>query len=121
MDGEKVVELITQREVQECNDNVEEVLQMRSAFQRCYLKYRSSAKDPPGGAHTMKTAFFARLDSFRARTADMLDFCRIALQFRRLEKVGIGGTKGKALSSSVERIYEEFEEVVDAFQAVPWT
>ena len=46
VDGEKVVELITQREVQECNDNLEEVLQLRGAFQRCYLKYRSSAKIP---------------------------------------------------------------------------
>lgn len=41
-------------------------------------------------------ALFVRLDSFRDRCRDALDFTRTVIQFSKLERVEIGGTKGKA-------------------------
>ena len=41
-------------------------------------------------------ALFVRLDSFMDRCRDALDFTRTVIQFSKLERVEIGGTKGKA-------------------------
>lgn len=38
-----------------------------------------------------------------------------AIDFHRLEKVEIGGVKGKALSARVVKIFEEFKEEFDKF------
>ena len=40
-------------------------------------------------------ALFVRLDSFRDRCRDALDFTRTVIQFSKLERIEIGGTKGK--------------------------
>jgi uncharacterized glyoxalase superfamily protein PhnB len=40
-------------------------------------------------------ALFVRLDSFMDRCRDALDFTRTVIQFSKLERVEIGGTKGK--------------------------
>ena len=66
------------------------------------------------------SVIFCRLDAFVERCSDTLDFTRSVLQFRKLAKVDIGGTKGRALSACVAKIHEEFEEVVARFRQVPY-
>jgi len=43
----------------------------------------------------------------------MKDLFKTAIDFHRLEKVEIGGVKGKALSLKVFKIFEEFKEEFD--------
>ena len=69
---------------------------------------------------------FKRFDSFVERLHTMLDFFSTAVQvrnvddsqkkslspflkFMKLEKVEIGGIRGKALTSNIGKVYEEFK------------
>ena len=63
------------------------------------------------------SALFARLDSFLERCHDILDLTQTVLQFNKLERVEVGGTKGKTLTTSVRQIYADFLQAVAKFQA----
>ena len=66
---------------------------------------------------------FKRFDSFVERLHTMLEFFSTAVQvlkvpkkslssflkFMKLEKVEIGGIRGKALTSNIGKVYEEFK------------
>ena len=42
------------------------------------------------------------------------------MQFQKLEKVEVGGNKGRTLSASVYQIYADFTSVLDAFKKLPY-
>lgn len=63
---------------------------------------------------------FLRLDSFLERCHDILDLAQTIVQFSKIEKIEIGGTKGKTLSTSVRQIYSDFTESVATFKKVPY-
>ena len=52
---------------------------------------------------------FARFDSFVDRLNIIKEFFRTAQQFLKLEKVEIGGLRGKALSNRIICVHEEFK------------
>ncbi len=45
------------------------------------------------------------------------DLFKTAIELLRLEKVEIGGVKGKALSARVVKIFEEFKEEFEKFSS----
>ena len=61
-----------------------------------------------------------RLDAFCERCRDALDFTRTIVQFLKLERIDIGGMKGRVLTSAVVQIYEEFKTAVERFQSVTY-
>ena len=61
-----------------------------------------------------------RLDSFLERCHDILDMTQTIVQFNKLSKIEIGGTKGKNLTQSVQQIHGEFTAAVRQFQHVPY-
>ena len=52
---------------------------------------------------------FKRFDSFVDRLDIVKEFFRTAQQFLKLEKVEIGGIRGRALSSRIGSVHEEFK------------
>ena len=54
---------------------------------------------------------FKRFDSFVDRLNTIKEFFRTAQQFLKLEKVEIGGIRGKALCNRITFIHEEFKEL----------
>ena len=48
------------------------------------------------------------------------DIVETRLQFSRLEKVEIGGTKGKELSASIETVYADFQNALQVFENVQY-
>lgn len=54
-------------------------------------------------------ALFMRLDSFLERCNDILDLTQTIVQFSKLAKVEVGGTKGKTLTASVAQIHHDFQ------------
>jgi dynein heavy chain len=64
------------------------------------------------------SSLFGRLDSFLERCHDMTDLMATALQFNRLERVEIGGTKGKVLTNGVKAIHADFTAAIERFQQV---
>ena len=52
---------------------------------------------------------FERFDSFVKRLNTVREFFKTAQQFLKLEKVEIGGIRGRALSGRVAGVHEEFK------------
>ena len=52
---------------------------------------------------------FKRFDSFVDRLNIVKEFFRTAQQFLKLEKVEIGGIRGRALSSRINSVHDEFK------------
>jgi dynein heavy chain, axonemal len=61
-----------------------------------------------------------RLDSFLERCHDILDLTQTIVQFSKLSKIEVGGTKGKTLTTSVQQIHTDFQIAVDKFKGVDY-
>ena len=61
-----------------------------------------------------------RLDSFLERCHDILDLTETIVSFSKLEKIEIGGTKGKTLTTSIKQIHEDFATTVNVFKSVSY-
>lgn len=79
--------------------------------QSTYFAYRAtaSAECPANPWRIQNNALFMRLDSFLERCNDILDLTQTIVQFSKLAKVEVGGTKGKTLTASVAQIHHDFQ------------
>eukprot|EP00906_Rhabdomonas_costata_P031045 RCo043881 len=88
-------------------------------FKSVYFHYKSKvsaeAKNP---WKFQNVALFSRLDSFLERCHDVLDMLETTVLFSRLDKVEIGGTKGKELTATVQEVLREFQEEFESFRHV---
>ena len=62
-----------------------------------------------------ETLVFSRFDSFTERLKIIQEFCNTANQFLKLEKVEIGGIRGKVLTQGVQKIHDQFKEFYTVF------
>ena len=97
-------------------------LKVCGTFKSVYFDYKSRANNevPTNPWRLQNTALFPRLDSFLERCHDLLDLCKTIVQFQKLERIEIGGNKGRTLSASVGQIYADFTQVLDNFVKVPY-
>lgn len=51
-----------------------------------------------------------------ARCAEMLTLAGTVLQFSRLERVEVGGTKGKAITAAIKGVHADFTAAYERFQ-----
>ncbi len=58
---------------------------------------------------------FKRYDSFLDRLNTVREFFNTAQQFLKLEKVEIGGIRGKALTNNINKVHEEFKDLYGVF------
>ena len=58
---------------------------------------------------------FKRYDSFLERLGTIKEFFNTAQQFLKLEKVEIGGIRGKALTTNINKVHEEFKDLYGVF------
>ena len=112
--GEQLFEM----EPQDAVDSLKVCLKVSVTFKSTYFDYkaRASTECPSNPWRFQNSALFSRLDSFLERCHDVLDLMQTIVQFSKLEKVEVGGTKGKALTSSVQQIYTEFLEATTVFK-----
>ena len=93
------------------------------AYTKCYDKHKLKLKsyfkqgEPPKEWEFTPSLVFARWDKFMDKLNKIRDLFRISIDFLRLEKVEIGGVKGKALSARVLKIFEEFKEEFEKFSS----
>ena len=88
-------------------------------FKNSFFSFKSQSqtiKNGKGWGLPMN-ALFIRLDSFLERCHDIMHIAETILQFNKLEKIEIGGTKGKNLSSTVRQIYNQFNQAVTDFHS----
>ena len=122
LNGEQIFALIEKEEAGKAVEQLKITLKVCSAFKSTYFDYKATANAecPSNPWRIQNSALFIRLDSFLERCHDILDFTQTIVQFSKLSKIEVGGTKGKALTASVQQIYEDFVQAVIAFQNVPY-
>jgi dynein heavy chain len=119
--GPQIFNMIQNEEAKEAVDKLEKTLEICTAFRDKYFLYKDIAEQQSnGGWKIQSNALFVRLDAFRERCRDILDFTKTIVQFFKLERIDIGGTKGKLLTATIQNIYEEFKLAVSRFQAVEY-
>ena len=109
-------------EPQDAVDRVKQAIELCMKFQKDYMEYKNKAniecKQNPW--RVQMPALFGRLDTFLERCSDMQDLVETILQFNRLDKVEIGGTKGKTLTDSVLQVFNDFLVSVKKFEEVTY-
>eukprot|EP00741_Cyanophora_paradoxa_P016051 tig00000042_g15496.t1 len=107
----------------EAVDRVRLAIRVCQALKDCYDEYREkvAVMVPNNLWRVPHAAVFSRLESFVERCHDILDLAQTTVQFAKLEKLEIGGTKGRSLSQSVRQIFTDFTTAYSAFQAVKYS
>lgn len=115
LSGKEIFTMIQNEETGIACDKLGTILDVCTKFKDSYFNYKNQAKN------TWKittNALFVRLDAFMERCQDIQHLTTTIVQFSKLSKIEIGGTKGKTLTSSVKQIYAEFQQAVEEFQGV---
>lgn len=97
---------------------LKKIIEQALDFKETYYLYRHKSIKvcPQIPWNFQSSTLFGRLDSFLERSHDVLDLMQTLTQFKTLEYVEIGGTKGKSLTSSVHQIFADFQRSVLVFQ-----
>ena len=108
-------------EPQDAVDALKVCLRVSVTFKSTYFDYKArvSTECPSNPWRFQNSALFSRLDSFLERCHDVLDLMQTIVQFSKLERIEVGGSKGKALTSSVQQIFGEFVEASTVFKQAP--
>ena len=114
--GEQIFSYIKNEEANIAVDQLLLVLKVCGSFKSTYFEYKTRiATDCPQNQWSIQNgALFARLDSFIERSHDILDLTKTIIQFSKLSKVEIGGTKGSTLTSTIQQIKDDFQRSADA-------
>jgi dynein heavy chain len=120
LNGDAIFELVEAGETNTAVQVLLNVLRVFGKFKTIYFEYKAkSAVECSTNPWTVQNnAVFVRLDSYLERCHDILDFAQTILMFNKLEKIEVGGTKGKILSTSVSQIYSDFCQAVECIRAV---
>lgn len=102
--GPEIFNMIASEEANECYDKLERTLHICTAFKDCYVLYRDIAAAQGGEGWKMKNdALFVRLDAFRERCKDALDFTRTVMQFTKLNVSRLVEPKVKRSRTALSR------------------
>ncbi|CAF0714705.1 unnamed protein product [Brachionus calyciflorus] len=108
-------------EPEESVEKIKTTFNILEAYQTSYEKHRAKVKDYFKNGNTPREweftpkLVFARWDKFMEKMNMIRNLFKTAIDLLRLEKVEIGGVKGKALSSKVLKIFEEFKDEFEKF------
>jgi len=120
--GKNIFELIAEEQAPAAVAKLKTTLRVCGDLKRIYFNYKTTANAecPHNPWRIQNTALFLRLDAFLERCHDVLEMTQIIVQFSKLERIVIGGTKGKVLTATLEHIYVDFKAAVAAFEGVPY-
>ena len=111
-----------QVEVEEALDKVLMTLKIFNKYKEAFREFKGKLPSyfkgedkKPKTWDFQEHLVFKRFDSFVDRLSIIKEFFKTAQQFLKLEKVEIGGIRGKALSSRINNVHEEFKELYGVF------
>ena len=114
-EGEKIFEMEPEA-IEKIKTTIEVCVQL-SALTSASRKLCLSAKKTLEGAVNGPRG---RVDSFVERCTDVQDVVETVHQFQRLEKIEIGGTKGRTLTTSVIQVYKDFLDALSVFLQIEY-
>ena len=107
VDAEAIFDL----EPQDGLDRLSTALEVCAAFKASFFEARDrSAEYAPDNQWKFQNAvIFARLDLFIERCHDLHELQLTVVQFAKLERIEVGGNKGRALSASIAQMHGDFQ------------
>jgi dynein heavy chain len=111
LNGDTIFDYIEANEASQAQKFLQTILYVLGRFKTVYFDYKakSTTECPENPWRIQNNALFVRLDSFLERCHDVLDMVQTILQFGRLGKIEVGGTKGKSLTTSIAQIFVDFQ------------
>jgi len=91
-------------------------------FQNTYYHYKKISMEemPENSWDIPSQAIFEGLTDFMERCHDVLELVETQQQFARLEKIEIGGPKGRSLTESLQQVHADFVRSCAAFTGVTY-
>ena len=129
INGEAVFRLIDDENTAEAVTLIRQTVRTCERFKQTFRLHQDKARAAFNGDSAAPTyaswdvddgALFGRLDAYIERANDLLDFCRIVLDFSKLQKIYVGGTKGKELTASLWQIHADFVAQIGVFRRVEY-
>ncbi len=121
-DSESLFSLTEQGQAGQAVEQLRLMINVCNTFKKLYFDYKaiSEVECPENPWRSHNNALFISLDSFLERCHDILDLVQYLVQYSKLSKVEVGGTKGNILTSSIRQISFEFEMAFDKFKHAPY-
>ncbi|TPX33478.1 hypothetical protein SmJEL517_g03633 [Synchytrium microbalum] len=107
-------------EPEEAADRIRLALKVCESLRNTYQDCKRRTVEGPRPWNFDSKLVFGRLDRFLFRVNQILDLFDTIVEFNRLEKVEVGGTKGKILSSQVAQIFAEFTTALSGFKQIKY-
>ena len=122
INGDRVFDMIESDDTKEAIEMLQNIIRVFGKFKSTFLEYKGKAnKECPNNQWRMQNnAVFVKLDAFLERCHDIWDLTRTIMQFTKLSKIEVGGTKGKTLTTSVNQISFDFNAAVDSIKSVDY-
>jgi dynein heavy chain len=120
--GKKIFDMIDSDETPKLVEMLRLALKVLGSFKSSYFDYKAmaNAECPNNQWRVQNNALFVRLDAFLERCHDLLELTQTIVNFSKLAKIEIGGTKGKTLTTSVQQVYSDFVSAVGTIQAIQY-
>lgn len=115
--GEMISALIGSQETHEACERLQNTIDVCEKFKEAYFEYKAKSN---GEWKLTLNALFVRLDQFIDRCHDILHLTSTILQFSKLERIELGGTKGESLTETIKQIYDEFNVAVESYKSLPY-
>eukprot|EP00878_Enallax_costatus_P014708 GHUV01015385.1.p1 GENE.GHUV01015385.1~~GHUV01015385.1.p1 ORF type:complete len:890 (+),score=327.73 GHUV01015385.1:1824-4493(+) len=109
-------------EPDEACDKLRMTLKVLGSFKSHYFAYKaaSAAECPDNPWRFQNSLIFGRLDTFLERCADIMELQSTCVQFGKLERVEVGGTKGKNLTSAIKQVHADFLTAQEKFRQITY-
>ncbi|KAJ3128700.1 hypothetical protein HK098_003691 [Nowakowskiella sp. JEL0407] len=107
-------------EPEEAAERIRLVLKVCEAFKSSYYECKAKTSQSARPWNFDSKLVFGRLDTFLVRVQQILELFETIIEFNRLEKVEMGGTKGKILSSQVAQIFTEFTAALSSMAKIKY-
>uniref|UniRef100_T1IU37 Dynein beta chain, ciliary n=1 Tax=Strigamia maritima TaxID=126957 RepID=T1IU37_STRMM len=109
-----------QAEIPDSMDKLDKSLKVLLAVKEVYDELRNMIPSffhdrPPKLWEFSSQLIFSKLDGFIERLQVIREMFEVAIEFVKLERVELGGIKGRVLSAMVADIYTEFMEIYNVF------
>ena len=113
-------ETVFQIEVEEALDKVNLSLITLKEFKNCFKEYKEKVPSyfqdkKPKSWSFQEHLIFKKYDTFLDRLKILSEFCNTSNQFLKLEKVEVGGLRGKLLTESVKKVFNQFKDLYATF------
>ena len=107
-------------EAEEAAERIKLVLRVCEVFKTTFFEAKARTLDSVHPWNFDTRNIFSRIDKFLVRVGQILELFDTIIEFNRLEKVEVGGTKGKILSYQVSQIFTEFTVALGAFKLIKY-